>query len=133
MRSRNGINHKSIVPHELADNLSDLARIKLQLDVESGFTGDDTVYHSGCNYILGLNLFAGLYDSLGREMFREGFRNLYLKMRDESYGEDTECTGTERGVCSVKAAFVSDADPNAAAIAEPIINRWYYGSEDGPP
>ena len=133
MRSRNGINHKSTVPHELADNLSDLARIEFQLNIESGFT-DDTVYHSGCNYILGSKLFAGLYDSLGPEAFKDGFRNLYLRMRDESFSRrNTECTGTERGVCSVKAAFVSDADPNAAAIAEPIINRWYYGSEDGPP
>ena len=117
---------------ELADNLSDLERIEFQLQVESGFTDDDeTVYRSGCNYSLGSKLFAGLYDSLGREMFREGFRNLYLRMLEESYGGDTECTGTERGVCSVKAAFMSD--PDAAAIAEPIINRWYYGSEDGPP
>ena len=116
---------------ELADNLSDLSRIEEQLNIESGFT-DDTVYYSGCNYILGSKLFAGLYDSLGRETFREGFRNLYLRMRDESFSRrNTECTGTERGVCSVKAAFMSD--PNAAAIAEPIINRWYYGSEDGPP
>ena len=110
---------------ELADNLSDLERIELQLY--------DTVFRSGCNYSMGSKLFADLYDSLGREMFREGFRNLYLRMLEESYSGDTECTGTERGVCSVKAAFVSDADPDAGAIAEPIINRWYYGSEDGPP
>ena len=118
-------------PCELADNLSDLERIEFQLEIESGFTGDDTVLRSGCNYSMGSKLFADLYESLGREMFREGFRNLYLRMLEESYGGDTECTSTERGVCSVKAAFMSD--PDAAAIAEPIINRWYYGSEDGPP
>ena len=118
-------------PCELADNLSDLERIEFQLQFESGFTDDETVYRSSCNYSLGSKLFAGLYESLGREMFREGFRNLYLRMLEESYGGDTECTGAERGVCSVKTAFMSDLD--AAAIAEPIINRWYYGSEDGPP
>ena len=114
---------------ELVDNLADLEELDLRLTLESGGS-DNTVYFSGCNYTLGWGLFFNLYDGLGEETFRQGFRNLYLKMRAEDSGRtDTECTGVERSVCSVKAAFVAGSDPETAAIAESIIDRWYYGSE----
>ena len=84
-----------------------------------------------CESALGFALFLDLYRSLGDGTFRRGFRDLYLKLKNEEH-EDV-CQGTERGVCYVKAAFVTDAAPQAAAIAEPIINRWYYGSASRTP
>ena len=43
-----------------------------------------------------------------------------------------KCENPELGWCLLWKAFVADADsPEAAAIAEPIINRWYYGSPKG--
>ena len=39
-----------------------------------------------------------------------------MTMRDEEL--DDECTGIERGVCYVRAAF---------AAAGPVIDRWYHG------
>ena len=86
-------------------------------------------YLGTCPYSLGSGLLVDLYRNLGDEAFRQSFRSLYLKLRDEVH-EDM-CHGLELGVCYVKAAFVTDASPGAAAIAEPIINRWYYGSERG--
>ena len=48
-----------------------------------------------------------------------------MAMRD---GErDDECSGLERGLCYVRAAFVADAAPESAALAGPVIARWYYG------
>ena len=83
-----------------------------------------------CEYVLGSGLFVDLYHSLGDESFRQSFRRLYLKLEDDEHGGS--CTGVNRGECYVTAAFVTDASPEAAAIARPIINRWYYGSEHGP-
>ena len=85
----------------------------------------DKIYGSGCPYSLGQGLFLELYQELGRETFRQGFRRLYLKLDSR---EHIACTGLEEGVCYVKAAFVNDAAPGAVTIAEPIIDRWYYGS-----
>ena len=116
----------------LSGNLSDLERIELQRNLGSGLA-DETVYWSICNYVLGSKLFADLYHRLGYEAFQERFRDLYLKMQADEQTADHECTGTERGLCFVKAAFVSDAPPSIAVASEPIINRWYYGSEDGAP
>ena len=84
----------------------------------------NNVYGSGCPYSLGQGLFLELYQELGRETFRQGFRRLYLKLDGREHGE---CTGLERGICYVKAAFVDAAEPGPAAIAESIIDRWYNG------
>ena len=84
-----------------------------------------------CEYSLGSALFVDLYHSLGDTAFRQGFRRLYVKLRDQEHY--SKCAGLDRGACYVKAAFVTDASPQAAAIALPILNRWYYGSEHGPP
>ena len=107
----------------LADNLSDLEHI------ESGLS-EDIIYRSGCSYALGRGLFLDLYEALGDEAFRQGFGRLYLTMRGKEH--DDECTGLERGVCYVRAAFVTDALPESAALAEPVIVRWYYGSPPSP-
>ena len=108
----------------LADNLSDLDRLYLE-HIESGLS-EDIIYRSGCSYFLGRGLFLDLYEALGEEAFRQGFGRLYLTMRGKEH--DGECTGLERGVCYVRAAFVTDALPESAALAEPVIVRWYYGS-----
>ena len=112
----------------LADNLSDLDRLYLE-HIESGLS-EDIIYRSGCSYALGRGLFLDLYEALGDEAFRQGFGRLYLTMRGKEH--DDECTGLERGVCYVRAAFVTDALPESAALAEPVIVRWYYGSPPSP-
>ena len=107
----------------LADNLSDLDRLYLEY-AESGLSLD-ILYRSGCYYALGRGLFIDLYETLGEESFRRGFGRLYLAMRGKEH--DDQCTGLERGVCYVRAAFVADALPESAALAEPVIAHWYYG------
>ena len=109
----------------LAGNIGDLERLALDLTAVDAVSAQDSIYWSGCMYSLGLGLFMDLYHQLGATTFREGFGSLYLKLKAEEHGE---CTGLERGVCYVKAAFVDDASPAAAAIAEQIIDKWYYGS-----
>ena len=83
-----------------------------------------------CEYSLGSALFVDLYHSLGEKAFRSGFRKLYLLLKNQEAAE--LCFGREKSVCYLKHAFVTEAPPGAAAIALPIINRRYYGSEHGP-
>ena len=109
--------------HSLGDTLSDLDRLYGELTEDGQSTG--IIRGSGCAYSLGRGLFLDLYGTLGDEAFRRGFGRLYVAMRD---GErDDECSGLERGLCNVRAAFVADAAPEAAALAGPVIARWYYG------
>ena len=100
----------------LASNLSELDRLYLER-VHSG--------RSGCHYALGRGLFLDLYETLGHDAFRQGFSALHLALRDDVH--DDECSGLERGVCYVRAAFVTDAEPESAALAEAVIEHWYYG------
>ena len=107
----------------LGDTLSDLDRLYGELTEDGQSTG--IIRGSGCAYSLGRGLFLDLYGTLGDEAFRRGFGRLYVAMRD---GErDDECSGLERGLCNVRAAFVADAAPESAALAGPVIARWYYG------
>ena len=107
----------------LGDTLSDMDRLYEELS-ESG-QSTAIIRESGCAYSLGRGLFLDLHETLGDEAFRSGFGRLYVAMRDEE--RDDECTGLELGVCYVRAAFVADAMPDSAALAEPVIARWYYG------
>ena len=102
----------------LAENIAELVR--LPHDMEA------LVYPSGCNYALGEGMFLELYRRLGEEAFRRGFANLYLLSRDDP--RPYECIGIDNGLCYMKAAFVTDANPSDAAIAEEIIDRRYYGA-----
>ena len=108
------------------DNLGDLAR----LDHEREHFKE--IYHSSCNYILGRGMFLDLYRNLGDKAFREGFGNLYLTMWNDLavWGEENldECTGIDKGLCYLREAFVADAPPEQASIADAIITRRYYGS-----
>ena len=113
----------------LADTLGELDALVLERR-DAGLSVRDVYYSSGCAYSLGRGLFADLYGVLGDDTFRQGFRRLHLTMRDNVH--DAECTGIQKGICYVKRAFVTDASPEAALLAEPAINRWYYGSPEGP-
>ena len=106
----------------LAGNLGDLERLAHDLASADPVGASEAIYWSGCMYSLGQGLFTDLYQSMGRDDFRHGFGSLYLKLEAEAHGE---CTGLEQGVCYVKAAFVGDASPEAAAIAAAIIDKWY--------
>ena len=79
-----------------------------------------------CNYTLGEGMFLDLYLSLGDEAFRQGFANLYLQLWDGTLTD--ECTGIDLSACHIKAAFVTGATPENAAIAEAVITRRYYGA-----
>ena len=76
-----------------------------------------------CNYALGEQIFLDLYNSLGEETFREGFRNLYLKSQAEDYSDD--CEGTALGICHLVAAFKADVSEAQAAKVDEIVARWY--------
>ena len=107
---------------DIADNLSELDHLELERALE----GLPPVARSSrCAYTLGRALFLDLHESLGESASSAGFSRLYETMRDQAYHE--ECGGIEVGACYVTAAFVTDADAESAAIAEPIIRRHYYG------
>ena len=73
-----------------------------------------------CNYSLGERLFLDLYRTLGREQFRQGFRNLYLASKRDS---------VHAGIEEVETAFKKDASPEVVAIVDTVIARWYHGTE----
>ena len=85
-----------------------------------------------CHYALGEAMFLELYRRLGDEAFRHGFRHLHLLTHNPSYEarniDDLLYWGPHRGLSYIKHAFVTNASPENAAIAEEIINRRYYGS-----
>ena len=87
--------------------------------------GED--YPDYCHYSLGSALFLDLYHGLGDWAFRQGFRRLYVSIRDREHSE--ACDVPESGECIVRFAFEADASPEDAAIAAPILNRWFHGSE----
>ena len=86
-----------------------------------------------CPYHLGADLFLDLYHSLGHTFFFQGFRRLHLATIDDyvvtkgfiGYRYDS-CEGANPGLYYVRRAFVTEAPPEAAAIAEPIIQHRYY-------
>ena len=76
-----------------------------------------------CNYALGEQIFLDLYNNLGEETFRQGFRSLYLKSQAEDYSDD--CEGTDLGICHLVAAFKADASAAQAGKVDEIVARWY--------
>ena len=100
-----------------ADSLSDLDSASRQ--------SPPAIDLSNCAYVLGRGLFLDLYETLGDEAFRSGFGRLYVAMRDDELYD--ECTGLELGLCYVRSAFVTDASSEPTSLAEPVIDRWYYG------
>ena len=96
----------------LGDTLSDLDRLYEELSESGRSTG--IIRGSGCAYSLGRGLFLDLHETLGDEAFRRGFGRLYVAMRDDEW--DNKCSGLERGVCYVRAAFVADAMPGFGGL-----------------
>ena len=88
--------------------------------------GHEDLWWSSCMYTMGLGLYADLLNRLGYQEFQRGFKNLYLKMRDEVHFD--ECGGQERGLCYMRKAFVEEASPGIASVAGEVIDKWYYGT-----
>ena len=105
----------------IARNLSEWDR-RYSEYIERGVS-TSTLY--ACSYGLGRELFLDLYDSLGDQVFREGFGRLYVALRNGKY--DNRCSGLERGVCYVRMSFVDEASQESGAIADEVIDRHYYG------
>ena len=95
-----------------------------------------------CDYWLGAGLFLNLHNELSSEIFFASFRRLYrsldlvkssyLKSVDEETNfrhpfECSYCEGVNPGLYHLRRAFVDENPPEAAAIAEAVISRWYYG------
>ena len=76
-----------------------------------------------CNYSLGEQIFLDLYNSLGDETFRQGFRSLYLKSQADDSSDD--CEGTDLGICHLVAAFKADVSEADVAKVDEIVARWY--------
>ena len=76
-----------------------------------------------CHYSLGERLYLDLYHTLGEEIFRQGFRNLYFKRLQDDAADD--CEGTNLTVCHVEAAFKKDVSDEVATQVDEIITRWY--------
>ncbi len=98
-------------PCAYADSIADLVSLEPERDA-SEFR---------CNYALGERLFVGLYDTLGDEEFREGFRSLYLASEVEDDADNHR--GTSVDIDHLREAFGSAGDGAEAAIA-----RWYDGA-----
>ena len=116
------------VPTQPSDAGCSLAETIGELDQrvfnpDEGFI--ESSYASGCNYSMGLGIFAALYYRLGDDEFRRGFGSLYLKIRNLEH--EDQCTGVETGICYVRKAFVDEASPGLAEAAGEVIDLWYYG------
>ena len=92
------------------------------LDISSD-DGADSAF--GCNYSLGERLFVDLYRRLGKEVFRQGLRGLYLN--SIARGVDEAQEGMEVGISDVRAAFRDDGGGDATV--DVVAARWYEGTE----
>ena len=110
---------------DIAKNIGELE----QLEEEWTFDNTVRVRGSDCHRDLPLGLYLDLYNSLGDEAFREGFRGVYLELAKD--GLNQICYIPQRGLCLLRQGFVINAFPANAAIAEEIIDRWYYGDPFG--
>ena len=81
-----------------------------------------------CHYFNGALMFHNLYWSLGEDVFLRGF----WRLQDVGQGRLSpgDCGGMEIGLCHLRFAFVTDAPPEAAALAERFISNLYFGEED---
>ena len=110
----------SMFPTRVA-NIAELERL-----LEGGY------YHSlvaNVNYALGYRIFADFHRTLGDAAFRQGLRNLYLMSWNGQAAllrllSESECVG----ISHVRAAFKT-ATPDAVAVIDTIVARWYDGTE----
>jgi len=107
-------------PCAAADTIAELESKAVRLE-----TWADTISADWfrCNYSLGERLFVGLFQALGEETFRQGFRDLYLKSQRDDPTDG--CEGTDLSICHVLAAFKADVSEDIAAKVDEIVARWY--------
>ncbi len=86
---------------------------------------DYSLHVNACDYYLGEQLFMDLYQTLGRETFRRGFRDFYLKARRGVAPDD--CAETLPDICRLEAAFKAGASDEVAAKVDEVVARWYHG------
>lgn len=80
----------------------------------------------GCNYSLGEAFFLDLYNTLGAEVFQQGFRNLYQKSQAE---DNTDCcAGKALHMCHLQAAFRAASPVDQTDKLDSIIQRLYAGA-----
>ncbi len=80
-------------------------------------------HSSSCVYFLGARMLHDLYFILGEDLFQVGFRRLYHATQGNE-GPDS-CENIEIGLCHLRYAFTQGTTPEAAAVAEEFISRWY--------
>ena len=111
---------RTITGCALATNIGEFEQVVDDLYASEPMSALDTIHRSGCSYSLGQGLFLDLYRELGRDTFRQGFARLHTHFSPGlKYGESS--------IIYVRVAFVDDAAPEAAAIAERVIDKWYNG------
>lgn len=113
----------------LVPNMQELDNLEAKLAEEQYEEAKETVARSNCDFVLGGGFFEELKNSLGSENFQDKFIRLEEAFTTSKYAN--ECSGLERRLCYVKQAFVVEASAADAAIAEEIIDRWYYGDPFG--
>ena len=107
-------------PCAAADTIAELEGLAVHRE-----TWQETVAQNWfrCNYSLGERLFVDLYETLGEDAFRPGFRRLWLKSQAEDYSDN--CEGTDLSICHVAAAFKAGASDAIAARVDEVLDRWY--------
>ena len=79
-----------------------------------------------CNYALGERLFLDLYQTLGEDAFRRGFRKLNALVEETDAG-----SGAHAGIGGVRWAFAGESGPAGGESASDVIERWYAGHGSG--
>ena len=83
-----------------------------------------------CSDSLGERLFQDLWRNLGWPVFQQGLANLHLlALKGSPVGECEFNEYDKAGICQVRAAFRDAAPPEADAIVDKVISRWYDGGE----
>ncbi len=84
-----------------------------------------------CQGVAGELIMLDLLANLSTKAFRDGIRATYAYALQNSLRGYSRCAPGLGGICQMWQGFVTQATPANAAIAAPIINKWYFGSEQG--
>lgn len=79
---------------------------------------------SDCRAYLGAELLLKLHESLGERIFVRGLGRLYDSIGSYELGS---CVDMESGLCQFEFAYMTDAAPEAVAVAERLIRESYFG------
>ena len=131
----------SFLVHLYGDNIPGSEREILDFDdfqpecrgIESLLAGLERGIRSAgtCQSSVGPMLSAELYFSLSEQAFKDGARATYAFAREDILRARSLCGFESGGICHLWEGFITQATPANAAIAAPIINKWYFGSEQG--